>query len=109
MIENERELFAAIEQFLAAMVAEGYTKEQAAARCHELVTDAWISFRHAAAVQARRNALRVVGAGDRMAAAEGRTRARGQPNLAGVPDARSAWFIIPKSQGRPLPRLPKKA
>jgi hypothetical protein len=44
MIENERELFA-IEQFLAAMVAEGYTKEQAAARCHELVTDAWISFR----------------------------------------------------------------
>ena len=29
MIENERELFAAIEQFLAAMVAEGYTKEQA--------------------------------------------------------------------------------
>jgi hypothetical protein len=64
MIENERELFAAIEQFLAAMVAEGYTKEQAAARCHELVTDAWISFRHAAAVQARRNAVRVVGAGD---------------------------------------------
>ena len=59
MIENERELFAAIEEFLAA---EGYTKEQAAARCHELITDSLISFRRMAAVQARRDALRVVGA-----------------------------------------------
>jgi hypothetical protein len=53
--ENEREFAAAAEQ----LFAESCT----AARCHELITDSLISFRHAAAVQARREALRVVNAG----------------------------------------------
>jgi hypothetical protein len=60
MIEFEREPFAAIQQFIAAMIANGYTTEQAAARCREMVTDAMISVRRSAAVQKRRNALRLV-------------------------------------------------
>lgn len=58
----EREFGAAIEEFLAGMIAEGHTKEQAAARCHEAVTNTLIRFRRSAAVQARREALRVVDA-----------------------------------------------
>jgi hypothetical protein len=54
--ENEIE-FA---QSAIAMMEQGYTP----ARCNWLVTCALISFRQTAAVQARRNALRVVGAGD---------------------------------------------
>jgi hypothetical protein len=61
MMELEREPFAAIEQFIAAVVANGYTTQQAAARCREMVTDAVISSRRRGAVQARRDALRVVG------------------------------------------------
>jgi hypothetical protein len=60
MIEFEREPFAAIEQFIVAMIANGYTEKQAAARCREMVTDALISFRRSAAVKARRDALRCI-------------------------------------------------
>jgi hypothetical protein len=56
MIESERALFAAIEEFLAA---EGC---KAALRAHQLVTYATVSFQRGARVQARRDALRVVGA-----------------------------------------------
>lgn len=52
--ENEIEFAAAA----TAMMEQGYT----AARCSWLVTCALIGFRQTAAVQARRSALRVVGA-----------------------------------------------
>jgi hypothetical protein len=55
MSEHERELSAAIERFIAAMVAEGCTKEEAAARGHELITDSMLRSRRSAAVQARRD------------------------------------------------------
>jgi hypothetical protein len=58
MIENERELFAAIEQFL---IAEGDTK-QAAMRARELVTWAQVDLQREARVKARRDGLRVVDA-----------------------------------------------
>ena len=61
MIELEREPFAAIERYFAALAAHGYTTQQAATRCREMVTDAVISFRRREAVQARRDALHVVG------------------------------------------------
>ena len=60
MIEFEREPFAAIEQYIVAMVANGYTEKEAAARCREMVTDALISFRRRARVQDRRAALHIV-------------------------------------------------
>jgi hypothetical protein len=58
MIENERELFAAIAQFL---IAEGDTKH-AALRARELVLYAQVSLERGARVQARREALRIVDA-----------------------------------------------
>ena len=61
MFEFEREPFAAIEQFFVVMVAHGYTEKEAAVRCREMVSDAVIGFRREAKVQARRDALRVVG------------------------------------------------
>ena len=59
--ENERDAWAALttEEYFLAMTEEGYT----ALQCHRLITRAMLRFRHAAAVQARREALRVVNAG----------------------------------------------
>ena len=58
--ENERELWGEhmTEKFFVAMMAEGFTSLD----CHRLVTHAWVRFQHRAAVQAKREALRVVGA-----------------------------------------------
>jgi hypothetical protein len=58
-IENDRELFAAIGRYL---IAEGGTTK-AALRARELVMYAQISFEQTARVQARRDAMRVVGDG----------------------------------------------
>jgi hypothetical protein len=60
MSEHETRLAAAIEEFFAAMIAEGYTKEQAALRAHQLVTYALVSFQREARVQARRKALHII-------------------------------------------------
>jgi hypothetical protein len=58
--ENDRELWAAhtTEEYFLAMIEEGFT----ALHCHRLITHAWLRCRHAAAIQNRRNALRVVDA-----------------------------------------------
>jgi hypothetical protein len=58
--QNERDAWAAVttEQYFLAMVEEGYDVLQ----CGWLITCAMMRFEHAAKIQARRGALRVVGA-----------------------------------------------
>jgi hypothetical protein len=57
--ENERELWAAhmTEEYFLAMIEEGF----GALQCNRVITAAWLRYRHAAKVQSRREALRVVG------------------------------------------------
>jgi hypothetical protein len=71
-IENDRELFAAIERYLAA--EKGCTK--AALRARELVMYAQVNLERTARVQARRDAMRVV---DDMPPGDGRRRRGRRP------------------------------
>jgi hypothetical protein len=56
--ENDRELWAAhmTEHYFLIMIGEGFDPLQ----CHRHITGAWLRYQHAAAIEARRNALRVV-------------------------------------------------